>query len=67
MNDAAITTDKSIKVTYGNPPPYDGGSPILTYEIQMDDGLAGPFQSIMGFDTKTMLTYTVTEGVVKGR
>ena len=33
VNDPTITSDKVIKVTYGNPPPYDGGSPILSYEI----------------------------------
>ncbi len=33
----------------------------------MDDGLAGPFRSILGFNTQSLLTYTVNEGVIKGR
>lgn len=34
----------------------------------MDDGLAGPFVSLNGFSSNSMLTtFTVTQGVVKGR
>jgi len=66
--DPAVTTDKQIKVTFANPPPSNGGSPIISYELQMDDGLAGAFKSLIGFDTNSMLTtFTVSAGVVRGR
>lgn len=68
VNDPTVTTDKMIKVTFANPPPVNGGSPILSYELQMDDGLAGPFTSLVGFNTDSMATsYVATQGVVKGR
>jgi len=55
-------------VTYASPPPLNNGSPILSYEIQMDDGLAGPFKSLNGFNSNSMLiSLIVSEGVVKGR
>jgi len=67
VNDPTVTSDKVIKANYGNPPPYNGGSPILSFEVQMDDGLAGAFKSIVGSEIRTLLTYQVTQGVVKGR
>ena len=34
----------------------------------MDDGLGGDFQSIIGFDSDSLLTtYTITTGIQKGR
>jgi len=61
VSDSSVTNDKVIKVTFASPPPYNGGSPILSYELQMDDGLAGDFKSLIGFNSNSMLTtYIVT-------
>ena len=45
--DAGGTSASTIKVTY-TPPPSDGGSPITTYEVQMDDGVGGGFHTVAG-------------------
>ena len=61
VSDNTITSDTQIKVSYANPPPDNGGSPIISYELQMDDGTTGVYRSIVGFDTNSLLTtYTVT-------
>jgi hypothetical protein len=68
VSDPTVTSDTQIKVSWANPVPADNGSPILSYELQMDDGVTGDFVSILGFDANSLLkTKTVTVSVIKGR
>lgn len=55
LSDPAVTSESALKVTYGTPPPADNGSPIISYELQMDDGLGGGFVSLVGFSPYTMI------------
>lgn len=66
---ATVTAATAIKVTFAaSSPPDDGGSPIVSYELQMDDGAGGSFVSVHGFSPSSLAThYTVTENVSKGR
>jgi hypothetical protein len=45
-SDSLLTTSSMIKVLFNEP--SDGGSPILNYEVQMDDGMGGGFTTIAG-------------------
>jgi hypothetical protein len=45
--DHAVTSGSVIRVAY-LPPPNDGGSPLTSYEVQMDDGLGGGFSTVAG-------------------
>jgi hypothetical protein len=48
--------------------PNNGGSPIISYEVQMDDGKNGIFTSIIGFNSNSLLTvYIVDKSIIKGR
>jgi hypothetical protein len=68
VSDSSITNDTTIRVTYASPAPADGGSALLSYELQMDDGLGGDFVTLVGYTPHTMAThYTVAEGILKGR
>ena len=68
VNDLTVTSDSRIKVTFANPPPNDNGSPILSYELQMDDGITGDFVSLVGYDSNSKLTtWTVSTNIIKGR
>jgi len=46
ISDPEVTSDQILKVKFGNPAPVNQGSPILSYELQMDDGKSGEFSSI---------------------
>lgn len=46
ISDPKVTSDQILKVKFGNPAPVNQGSPILSYELQMDDGKSGEFSSI---------------------
>lgn len=68
VSDTTVTSDTKIKVTFASPAPGDGGSSIISYELQMDDGITGTYTSIVGYSSNSLLTaYTVTSGIVKGR
>lgn len=68
VSDSSITNDTTIRVTFANPPPNDGGSAILSYELQIDDGLGGDFTTLVGYSPNTMVThFTVYQDIVKGR
>lgn len=69
VSDATVTSAAAIKVTFAQPTaPDDGGSPIISYELQMDGGYGGEFLSLVGASPYSMAThFTVTENVLKGR
>jgi len=61
------TNSKSLYVQY-TIREYDGGSPILSYELQMDDGKGGDFVSLIGYDENYLkLSYIVEGNVIKGK
>ncbi len=45
----------------------NGGTDILGYQMQIDDGNNGPYTTVLGGSENTLDTYvTVTKGIVKG-
>ena len=67
VNDLTSTSDSQIKVSFATPPPNNGGSPILSYELQIDDGKFGVFRSVIGFDSNSLFTvFTITKNIEKG-
>lgn len=70
LSDASVTNDNQIKVNFG--PLLDsqnGGSPVLSYELQVDDGMGGSFTSLVGgdgseenLDTTFTLSYNIKSG-----
>lgn len=69
-SDALVTDQQQIKVSYG---PLlaseNGGSDILSYEIQMDDGQGGDFYSLAGGETagdSLATTYTIGQDIQDG-
>jgi hypothetical protein len=70
VNDLTVTTDSRIRVTYASPVPNNSGTPLLSYELLMDDGISGVFTSLTGFASNSMNTFFTVEGkglVIKGR
>ena len=61
-SDASVTDNTKIKVLYGpQASANDGGSEILSYELQMDNGDGGNFTSLIGGTSYSLATtYTVT-------
>jgi hypothetical protein len=49
-----VTNGNRIELTYNEP--YSGGSVLTNYEILMDDGFGGGFQTIAGGSLGTYLT-----------
>jgi hypothetical protein len=68
VEDTTVTTGGSIKVTYGSPVPNNGGTPIISYELQIDDGRSGLFKSVNGYSADSMLLeFTIKEtDIMKG-
>ena len=67
VSDASITNQDIIKVNYGPiSATLNGGSPILSYELQMDDGLGGNFTSLVGLLTPSLETTFVVRQGIKG-
>ncbi len=61
ISDSSVTDESRIKVDFG---PQDitmnGGSPLLSYELQMDNGQGGEFTSLIGFNSESLeTTFTV--------
>lgn len=45
----------------------NGGSPVISYSLEVDDGLGGDFVTLYGDIVETMtLSYTYTRNVIKG-
>lgn len=46
----------------------NGNSAIISYNLQLDDGLGGAFINVGGYSPISMVTqYTITQNIVKGR
>ena len=56
-----MTSSSILKVTY-DAPSSDGGMPITSYEVQMDDGIGGGFFTVAGGDTVYLKTYYTAFG-----
>lgn len=68
ISDRMITSDDLLKVSFGSPD--NGGSPIISYELVMDDGKSGSFISLVGFKQNSLLQeFSVSNPdlIVKGR
>lgn len=59
VSDLSVTSDSVIKVSFANPAVDNGGSPIISYELVIDDGMSGAFRSVIGLTSNSLLT-TVT-------
>jgi hypothetical protein len=68
-NDAAVTNDQRIKVTFGEPLPNARGSPIVGLQLAVDDGAGGEFRTVVGEDEAqaTLATAYILEGAEKGK
>lgn len=68
MSDATITNESVIKVYYGPQPDSDnGGSAILSYELQIDNGRGGNFTSLIGYEVYSLETsYTLSYNITAG-
>lgn len=54
LRDHDVTSGQVIRVTY-SAPTTDGGNPLISYEVQMDDGLGGGFSTVAGGDGQAYL------------
>ena len=65
LSDATQTGPSTVSVTW-TPVADTGGSDIVTYSLEIDDGIGGDFISL--FDTNYLkLEYTYNVGIIKGR
>jgi len=57
ISDESITNDKRVKLDITPVAPGDnGGSPITSYSLEMDDGQGGQFLAIYGKDVDSLAT-----------
>ena len=69
-SDASVTNESRIKVDFGPQlASENGGSPILTYELQIDNGIGGNFTTLIGgegMQPSLETTFTVYENIISG-
>ena len=58
------TTITQIEVSFENENPDDGGSPILFYELQMDDGRQGEFFTVLA--SASLTSFIADEDIQRG-
>lgn len=68
ISDASVTDNTRIKVNYGPQTSLEnGGSEIISYELQMDNGKGGAFSSLIGLSSNSLeTTYTIASGIQSG-
>jgi hypothetical protein len=68
VSDATVTNEMRIKVVYGPlTAAQNGGSPVLSYELQMDNGKGGDFASYIGGTAPSLETrITIEENINSG-
>ncbi len=64
-SDVTFTDNTRIRVVFGpQPVSENGGSDILSYELQMDNGKNGEFRSLIGHDKNSLETvFVISEGI----
>lgn len=67
VNDASVTNDSQIQVTYGTVLPDDGGSKIINIQLWMDDGQGGDLQPVTPDSELSMRTVRLFTGLTKSR
>ena len=69
-SDASVTDESRIKVNFGpQPASENGGSPILSYDLQVDYGYGGDFLSLIGgegMEDSLETRFTVETNIVSG-
>ena len=67
-SDASVTNERRIKVDYAPlATSQNGGSAVLSYELQVDNGMGGDFTSLIGFESASLETsFTLEENVTSG-
>lgn len=64
-SDFAISSETQLKIDIAVIV-VDGGSPILSYSLEIDDGLGGPFRVIFGTVADTLATRSIYKQVERG-
>jgi hypothetical protein len=65
-SDKTVSTGSKLKIDY-NTVTATGGSPLLTYSLEIDDGQGGDFVPLYGIVSNTLTTtYTITNGIQRG-
>lgn len=64
--DTSLTTGSQIVVNYGTTLPSNNGAPIVSLELQMDDGYGGDFVTVTGNPIDNIDTNRVITPVTKG-
>jgi hypothetical protein len=64
-SDLAQSSFEQLKISYSEVSD-DGGSPILSYSLEIDDGLGGQFKSLYGETVDTMSLSTLYKNVTRG-
>ena len=59
-----LTTTSQLHIVFESTEPDDGGSPVTTYELQMDDGRLGEFSTVLvsTFETELVVSEGISEG-----
>ena len=67
--DTDLTSDTQITVNLPLiPDANNGNSPIISYNMEMDDGLGGEWITVGGLETYSLTTsYTIVSGINRGR
>ena len=67
-SDATVTNDQRIKVDFGPQSSVEnGGSEIISYELQMDNGKGGVFTCVIGCSGDSLETeFTIASGIAAG-
>ena len=60
-----MTDTDTIKVTWGELAD-NGGDEVISYSLEIDDGMGGDFNPVVGYSTDYLLFFYTHEGVTRG-
>lgn len=65
VSDPDVTDTDTIKVTWGELAD-NGGDEIISYSLEIDDGMGGDFTAVVGYATDYLLLFYTHAGVTRG-